>query len=56
VRTAKTVANAVYLLLSVAGQTYLVPALLVLFLGTIGATWYVRTFLRRSAEHASYCV
>ena len=56
VRTAKTVANAVYLLLSAAGQTYLAPALLVLFLSTIGAAWYMKTILKRSAGHASYCV
>ncbi len=56
VRTVKTIANAVYLLLSAAGQTYLVPALLVLFLSTAGAAWYIKTFLKRSAENASFCV
>lgn len=55
VRTAKTVANAVYLLLSIAGQTYVVPALLMLLVIMLGAVWYVRTSLKRSAGHASYC-
>jgi anti-sigma factor RsiW len=54
VRTAKTVASAVYLLLSVAGQTYVVPALMSLLVITLGALLYLR-LLKRSAGHASYC-
>jgi anti-sigma factor RsiW len=56
VRTAKTVANAVYLLLSVAGQTYVIPALMMLAFITMGAVWYVRMSLGRSAGNASFCV
>lgn len=54
-RTARTVANAVYLLLSVAGQTYVIPALMMILVITMGAVWYVR-LAKRSAGHASFCV
>ncbi len=54
-RTAKTVADAVYLLVAVAGQPYMVPALLMIVMITVCAGWYVRSSRKRSAEHASYC-
>lgn len=56
VRTAKTIAGAAYLLLSTAGQTYMIPAVLMLVMITLSAAWYVKTCLKRSAENASYCV
>jgi hypothetical protein len=54
VRTAKTVAGAVYLLISVLGQTYMLPALVTILLITVLASWYVKAILRRSDENASY--
>ena len=54
VRTAKTVAGAVYLLLSVLGQTYMIPALVMILMITVLTGWYVKTILRRSNENASY--
>ena len=53
-RTAKTVADAVYLLLAVAGEPYMIPALLMVLMITMCVWWYVKTIRRRSAQHASY--
>jgi anti-sigma factor (TIGR02949 family) len=55
VRTAKTIMNALYLLLSAAGRTYLLPALSMLLVFAMCALWYVRTSLKRSTGHASFC-
>jgi anti-sigma factor RsiW len=55
-RTAKTVANAVYLLLSVAGQVYMIPALIMFLMVTVSIAWYLRTVHRRGDENASYCI
>ena len=54
VRTAKTVVGAVYLLLSFLGQTYMIPALVMILMLSVLAGWYVKTILRRSDENASY--
>lgn len=54
-RTAKTVAGAVYLLLAVAGQPYMIPALLMVLMITLCVWWYVKTIRGRSTQHASYC-
>ncbi len=55
-RTAKTVANALYLLLSVAGQDYMIPAFIMFLMITVSIAWYLRTVHRRSNENASYCI
>ena len=54
-RTAKSVADAVYLLVAVAGQPYVIPATLAILMITVFVWWCVRTSRKRSAEHASYC-
>jgi hypothetical protein len=56
VRTAKTVANALYLLLSVAGQIYVIPAAVMFLMIAVSVGWYVRTVHRRSQENASFCI
>lgn len=53
-KTARTVAGAVYLLLSVLGQTYMIPALVMILMIAVLAGWFVKTTLRRSDENASY--
>jgi anti-sigma factor RsiW len=55
VRTAKTIAGAVYLLLAVAGQPYVIPALAAVLMITIGVWWYAKTIHKRRTQNASYC-
>jgi len=54
-RTARSVADAVYLLVAVAGQPFIVPALLMVLMITLFVWWCVGTSRKRSTEHASYC-
>jgi len=54
VETTKTIANAIYLLLSAVGRTYLLPASLMLLVFAMAAVWYVRNPFKRSTGHASF--
>jgi hypothetical protein len=56
VKTARTVAGAVYLLLGAIGQTYIIPAVVMILAITALTGWYLRTTRRRSDENASYCI
>jgi len=55
-RTAKTLAGAVYLLLAALGQTYMIPAVAMILAVTFLTGWYVKTMRRRSDENAPYCI
>ena len=53
-RTTGTVLNAGFSLLASAGETLMLPALGMLLMLTLGATWYVRNRKRGAAEHATF--
>lgn len=55
-KTAKTLAGAVYLLLAALGQTYMIPAVVLILAITALTGWYVKAIRRRSNENASYCI
>jgi hypothetical protein len=53
-RTVKTVLSAGLSLLLEAGNTYMIPAIAMFVMLTIGFGWYLRTTRRRSMENASF--
>jgi anti-sigma factor RsiW len=55
-KTAKTVVGAVYLLLAALGQTYMIPAMVLILAITVLTGWYFKTIRRRSNENASYLI
>ncbi|UCH82842.1 MAG: zf-HC2 domain-containing protein [Candidatus Latescibacterota bacterium] len=52
-RTGKTILSAGLSLLSEAGNTYMIPAIGMFVMLTIGLGWYIRTARRRRTENAS---
>jgi uncharacterized protein (DUF58 family) len=53
-RTGKTILSAGLSLLSAAGNTFLIPAIAMFLMLTIGLGWYFRTARRRSIQNASF--
>lgn len=55
-RTGKTILSAGLSLLSAVGSTFMIPAIAVFVMLTVGLVWYVRTTRRRSIQNASFIV
>jgi len=53
-RTGKTIISAGLSLLSEAGNTFMIPAIAMIVMLTIGLGWYLRTARRRRLENASF--
>ena len=53
-RMIKTILSAGFSLISTAGAAYMIPALGLIIMLTIGLGWYFKTVSKRSAQNASY--